>query len=284
MSLFIVILAIAFLQVWAGDNPLHRDSWYFQWVDNVRQRFARGSLSWLAPAISVLLPLLACGLALALLWDISNWLVLPFGVAILLYSFGRGEFGEIVTEYTKACSEQDWVSGVERASRLGVNVEGLGLNDWSSLHQQVLNEAAYRGFERMFAVLFWFFLLGPVAALGYRLLFLYNQRIREEGFSDSVAAKTLWIVEWPAARVLGLSFSFTGNFVGCYNRWAESAFCFKSASSEVLGQSVLGALSVDDDLTQTCEVTRKELSLLHKLFTRTLWFWLAAAALAALLA
>lgn len=284
MSLFIVILAIAFLQVWAGDNPLHRDLWYFQWIDRVRQRFIQWSLPQLTPVISILVPLLGCALALALLRDISSWLVLPFGVIILLYSFGRGEFGEIVNEYTKACYDQDWPSGLERASRLGVNVQGLEVDDWSSLHQQVLHEAAYRGFERMFAVLFWFFLLGPVAALGYRLLFLYNQNAREEGLPEPMAAKALWLVEWPAVRVLGLSFSFTGNFVGCYNRWAESVFCVKSPSSQVLGQSVLGALSVDDELTQTCEATRKELSLLNKLFTRTLWFWLAVAALVTLLA
>lgn len=283
MSLFIVVLAIAFLQVWAGDNPLHRDLWYFQWIERIRQRFSQWSLPWLIPVVSILIPLLGCVLVLALLRDISGWLILPFGVIILLYSFGRGEFGEIISEYTRACYEQDWISGLERAARLGVHVEGLEVDDWTSLHQQVLDEAAYRGFERMFAVLFWFFVLGPVGALGYRLLFLYNQNAREEGMPDLSAARALWLVEWPAVRLLGLSFSFTGNFVGCYNRWAESVFCLKSTSSHVLGQAVLGALSVDDELTQTCEVTRKELSLLNKLFTRTLWFWLAVAALLTLL-
>jgi len=47
---------------------------------------------------------------------------------------------------------------------------------------------------------------------------------------------------------------------------------------------VLGALSVCDELPQTCEVTRKELSLLDRLYKRTLWFWLAAAAIIVIIA
>lgn len=114
-----------------------------------------------------------------------------------------------------------------------------------------------------------------VVALLYRLLFIYCQQRP----SEDLPAKCLWAMEWPVTRLLGLSFAFTGNFVGCYNRLKECLICFKRSSQEVLTQSILGALSVDENLTQSCEVTRKELDLLSKLYKRTLWFWLASAAL-----
>jgi AmpE protein len=39
---------------------------------------------------------------------------------------------------------------------------------------------------------------------------------------------------------------------------------------------ILGALSVSEELEPDCEITRKELSLMAKLYQRTLWFWIAA--------
>lgn len=278
MDLFVLVIAILFHQVWGDDNPLHKDAWLQKWQEKLQQRFS------VSPAIEfflvVGLPILALAIVFWLIALNSYWLLLPLGIVCLLYSFGRGEFSEIIHEYTNACVDDDWEYAVERANNFGVKVEGVSTNDWQSLHQHVLEQAAYRGFERMFAVLFWFFILGPVGAILYRLVFLFNQNLQS---ADPVAAKVLWGMEWPAARVVGISFALTGNFIGCINQWSESAMCFVRPTEETLGKSVLGALSVDDDVSQTCDVTRKELELLDGLFRRTLWLWIAAAAVVIIL-
>jgi len=95
--------------------------------------------------------------------------------------------------------------------------------------------------------------------------------------------RRLGLLEWPAVRLLGMSFAITGNFVGCYSRWKELLLCSKRKTTEVLSPMILGALSVGEGTLQTGAVTRKELSLLHLLYRRTLWFWLAGAALFTLL-
>ncbi len=274
MDLFIVILAIAFVQVWGAENPLHKDQWMSGWIEYLEKYTTSISPTMLALAVGA--PLLAVAVLLELVSYTSSWLILPVGVVVLLYSFGRGEFGEIVTEYTKACYVEDWPSALERASRLNVSTDDLEENDWPTLHQHVLDEAAYRGFERMFAVLFWFFVLGPAGALLYRLTFLFQVRL---DVPNTYAQKLLWLMEWPAVRVLGLSFALTGNFMGCYHHWRESVLCVKRPTMKTLCQSVLGALSVDDGIMQTCDVTRRELTLLELLYRRTLWFWLATAAI-----
>lgn len=274
MNLFIVVIAIAFLQVWGAANPLHRDSWFFWWSDKVN------SCGWLMADFKVLgavsMPIIALVLLQLALVQWSGWLLLPVGVAVLLYSFGRGEFSDIVTEYTKACYVEDWSSALERAHRLNVETDDLQEGEWGRLHEHVFDEAGYRGFERMFAVLFWFFILGPAGALLYRLTFIYSSQSRPE---DETAARLRWILEWPAVRLLGLSFALTGNFVGCYHRWKECVFCVRRSTKAALSPLILGALLVEDELTQTCEVTRKELNLLNGLYTRTLWFWLATASI-----
>ena len=283
MQLLTVVIALGFLQVWGADNPFHKDAWFRNWINQYAGLSLPGALRNIASLIAVGSVILALALVMYWLLNPESWwgvFKLPLSVIILLYSFGRGEFSEIVDEYTKACYVEDWASAKERASPLGIKVDALQDNDWASLHERVLEEASYRGFERMFAVLFWFLFFGPLGALFYRLLFLYTQEKPEDAFSG----RLLWTIEWLPVRVLGLSFSFTGNFVGSWGRWRESLFCLVSSSRVVLSRIVLGALSVSDDLAQSCEVTRKELNLVSRLYTRTLWFWLGVIAILSLLA
>jgi len=272
MNLFIVIIGIAFLQVWGANNPLHRDTWFIRWARTIA---GHGQLrADLKVIVAVGVPVAVLVVLQYFLAVFSGWLLLPLGVAVLLFSFGRGEFGDIVAEYTKACYVEDWDSAQERASRLGVSTEDLNEGEWPALHEHVLDEAGYRGFERMFAVLFWFFILGPVGAFLYRLTFIYSREVQP---ADDFARRLRWILEWPAVRLLGLSFALTGNFVGCFQRLRECVLCLRRSTVAVLSPLILGALSVDEDLMQTCEVTRKELTLLTGLYTRTLWLWLATA-------
>ncbi len=272
MELFVTVLALAFLQVWGSKNPLHRDGWFDSW----RAWLAKKSLpkTEFTSFLTVALPLFMVIVVYEIVVHYSIWMALPLAVIVLLYSFGRGEFFEIVREYTQACYVEDWESAKSRASRFELMLDDLDQEDWAGLHQHVFDEAGYRGFERMFAVLFWFFVLGPIGALMYRLVFLQVHRSAGE---DALAVRWLWILEWPAVRVLGLSFALTGNFSGCIERWRECFFCAKRSTRAILSPLILGALSVGDDLEPDCEVTRKELTLMSKLYQRTIWFWLGAA-------
>ncbi len=279
MEFLVVVIAIVFLQMWGADNPLHRDEWMVRWLGYLERDYSRTTTHFFVVAVGA--PMLLVLAACYFITSAWSWLALPFGVVVLLYSFGRGEFSSIVNEYTKACYIEDWDSAVERAQGLGVETDDVEAGQWSELHQHVLDEAGYRGFERMFAVFFWFLVLGPVGAVLYRVLFLFNTQTDHQ---NARAAYCLWLMEWPAVRILGLSFAVTGNFVGCFLHWRESLLCFKRPTPKILSQSIIGALSVDEALTQTCEVTRKELELLDRLYTRTLWLWLGAAALPILLA
>lgn len=266
MEIFVILLALAFLQVWGAKNPLHKDAWFTAWREKLQATKLGGEE--LTSFLVIAIPAVLVAFISWLLLKQSVWLMLPVAVVVLLYSFGRGEFFEIVREYTQACYVEDWESATSRASRFHVDLESVENEDWPTLHRHVFDEAGYRGFERLFAVLFWFFVLGPVGALMYRLVFLSTQQ------NDQFAKRWLWILEWPAVRVLGLSFALTGNFSGCIAHLKESVLCAKRTTIEVLSPMILGALSVSEDLQPDCEITRKELTLMSKLYQRTLWFWM----------
>lgn len=272
MQLLTLLLSLAFMRLWEGRNPLQRDDWYWNWLELL------GRQAWLVnnPVARLLLavgvPVLLAAIVIAVIASVSSWLLLPVGIAVLLYSFGREPLEGVVQTYVSACACEDWGLASRQAATLGVNVEANVENSWDSLHQRVLEGAAYRGFERLFAVFFWFLLLGPIGALLYRLSWLYQAT----GKAPAVAGRWLWLLEWPAVRLLGLSFAITGNFVGCIRRWRECFLCATRSSATVLAESITGALSVDEHLPLSPSLTRHELLALQGLYRRTCWLWLAA--------
>jgi AmpE protein len=119
----------------------------------------------------------------------------------------------------------------------------------------VLQEAANAEFARarsgliaeqlreLFAPLFWFLLLGPVAAFAY-----YFLRLAADASTSTVsatAARLLHYVEWPVARVLGLSFALAGDFVATWQHWRAHVLEKEPAAVALLDESAQAAQPVD---------------------------------------
>lgn len=275
MTLIIILCTLACLQVWGSKNPLHLDRWFFKWHDLLKQMLTPKAEGLVVEVLFIGIPVGAVALA-------SFWLPTYFAYAlalfVLLYSLGRGPFAPYLDEYTRACSDTAWDEALDTARRNGIITEVFAQADWPKLNQSVLEKAAYQGFERLFAVLFWFVFFGPAGALMYRLSYLGCHHLG--GYRLS---KWLWAVEWPAVRLLSASFAITGNFVGCINRWKAYLTCAASSSALVLRETILGALSIDDELVQSCDCTQREIKALKRLYTRTLWFWVAVVAIVTIL-
>ena len=271
MFLLEILAALALLQLWSGHNPLHRDEWFAWWLDRFDAWPWLKARGYLHGALVLFVPTV---LVAAMVTLLPSFLAFMLSALVLVYCLGRGEFGGEVQPYTNACSEGDWERAERAAARQGVDTSQIVPGHWTQMHEKMLEAAAYQGFERMFAVLFWFVFLGPLGAILYRLSFAYRNAQKTE-----LANHWLWALEWLPARILGASFAVTGNFVGCINRWRKHLFCPKSGAGWVLTQAVLGALSVDDELMQSCDVTQREVAAVKRLYVRTLWFWLAVLAL-----
>ena len=112
--------------------------------------------------------------------------------------------------------------------------------DWAALHRQALKVFAYRGFERIFAVVFWFVIIGPFGALLYRLSALYREQCESGSQDAQVSAKWLWLLELPAVRLMGLTWAFVGNFEAGPLR--RSLLDMESSSARVLNECLRAAL------------------------------------------
>ncbi|TQV79474.1 transcriptional regulator [Exilibacterium tricleocarpae] len=304
MLLLTILIVLGLVQLWGSGAPLHRDQWFRRWVGWLKKQ------PWLAatpPLVLILAlagPLLALVVAIDIVTAFGAWLEVLIAVPVLLYSLGRGDFSASLQGYLSAWSDRDWPAAVASARQLGATLEDTTHEDWPSLHEPLLAAAGYRGFERMFAVLFWFVLLGPPGALLYRLSSLYlasctgedsdgNESDEENGEGsgdeiseesreeESAARRWLWLLEWPAVRLLGGSFALTGNFVGCIQQWRAFMTCFESPSAKVLMHAIRGALTIGEEVAQ--EVSENELRALQSLLSRTLMLWLCLLALVTLI-
>lgn len=272
MSFLALIIALSAWRLGRmGPRP---DQWFYRILNFIRACTPSATAGWL---VAVIIPCL--GFELAQRWlHAHSWPVwIPLASAALYYSLGRGRFSEAVERYINGSRADHWPDAAAAYAELGGDSASLPAGDWPVLHAAMLERASYRGFERLFAVIFWFAIAGPGAALVYRL-----SQLMIAAQPTALAGRWLWLLEWPAVRLLGITFAFTGNFIGCVQRWRQYFCCVQSSTALVAMQSVLGALTVANGQEQTSAVTRRELAALVKLLARSLWFWLGALALIAI--
>lgn len=220
MEFLVILIAWALLHNIGLPAVLQRDEWLIAW----RLR-AGAALAALSESLRLLLLCaLPCLLIAAIEWLLApHWAGIPLfllELVVLLYSLGRGEFRAQLSAYLAGWQRGDYEAAYQEASSIFDFDAQVPLASAGELHAQVRRSILYMAFERWFAVIFWFYFLGPWAALFYRLLHLTLTQNSAESERVLVREWLRWI-EWLPARVLGLAFAITGNFVACFGVWRE---------------------------------------------------------------
>lgn len=246
----VVVLAIIY---WLGNASFIQHDGWFRWLAGRLQKIpGLGAVPSLVLALALLIPLLLLLVVFALVYhNLGKAYLFFLYVPVLLYSLGRGNFMEEVKSYIELVNKGDTVAAsllVEnlrgrqqhRDSENGGDSDSAVVGDWQTLHTQALKVFAYRGFERTFAVIFWFVIIGPFGALLYRLSALYREQTEEGSPAALASGKWLWLLELPAVRLMGLTWAFVGNFETSPLR--RSLLDMESSSARVLNECLRGAL------------------------------------------
>lgn len=289
MSFLSLLLVLVFIQWWGSGEPLQRDGWFRSY-----RLWLAGQPAFSAPAWQLLLTVLVPVLALWLLtWCIDEWFssfwLFVIAVVVLLYSLGRGDFSAQLQAYVEASERADSVAASQRLAELQDSslASPQDPDNWAELHRQALRAIAYRGMERMFAVIFWFFILGPAGALLYRLSVLCRERAVVGEPTDplpeasALLERWLWLLEWPVVRLMGLTWSMTGNFDTCFSRCQEGFTDLKRTSTNLLEEQLRGALGYTQGEE---EVSLDSIRASQPLYSRSLLLWVCFLALVTLLA
>ncbi|MNT13028.1 regulatory protein AmpE [compost metagenome] len=157
----------------------------------------------------MLLPVVVVALLDQVLQPVAyGLLALPVHLLVLIYSLGRGDVKASLGPFRDAWRRGDEQAAVHVAERdLGVTGD-----DASTLLERVQGHLLWQAYQSFFAVIFWYVLLGPAAALAYRLLALTAEHAHGAPLRER-AEQLRHAFDWAPVRILGVSFALVGNFV-----------------------------------------------------------------------
>lgn len=264
-----------------------------RWLDRVIDsgfRLAERLANW--PA---LIPVILLGIVLALpvfavvfiLRDsLLGFPYLLLAIVVLFFSLGPQDIGEDVDEYCKAVEDGD----PERIRNTAKNImETDAPDDELERVQRVEEAVCVQANNRLFAVIFWFVVFGPIGAWAYRATDLIRRRavfaaVRDEesdGIADRnrMAAVTLhgWLA-WIPARLTAIGYAAAGNFDTAVGAWRapteHKAESLSERNEFLLARVGVAALALQDqDDEDLCQRAIRGASAANRLVFRLLLIW-----------
>ncbi|HEY8520514.1 MAG TPA: regulatory signaling modulator protein AmpE [Gammaproteobacteria bacterium] len=227
MKLIALIVALGIERLATRLLQLRELRWfdpYFDLAVRVASR-ASGVLRWLVVAAFVALLLLPVWLvSRALLGDDAGWDLdyLLFAVLVLFFCLGPRDLGSEVERYRAALDrgDEEEARRVLTAMAESEQPHGRGID--------VVEEAVFvQATNRIFAVVLWFVVLGPVGAWLFRVNDLFRRRLAfevsrgVEGVEPVVAAVDALhgVLVWVPARLAALGYALGGGFDEAMQAW-----------------------------------------------------------------
>lgn len=222
--------------------------------------------AWLRLIINVLPPMVLIGIIGQLL---SGWFYglfeLIFGVIVLLYCLGPDNLW--VQVYRCINNKDDPSIAVSQAN------EAFGVtspDNSQAFHQALVRAIFIAAHQRIFSVIFWFVVLGPLGAVLYRLIELFSLR-KELGLVE-IATQIKRILDWLPVRLLTFLFALGGHFTEVFTCWKQGALKGLNSNEQLLTDCGMAALDVMEggQLPETGEAEKEALELLDRVFVMAL--------------
>lgn len=296
----LVVLAVMLLIHLLPTIPRYRrHGWFHQWTDQHADSDGAAFVAW-----TLLPPLIVCGVISILLWQAPMMHVLwgVFAGGVLAYSLGPRDLDQDIKAVLQA-EDPDKQEKLAQRLRATDDHDRLPFTAPCLVHATV-----WAGLQRRFAVIFWFLLLGPVGALGYRLVRLLlvdgtnSVSTVEDGSDDPddlaippargrAAARRLGeMLDWPAAHLMVLAMALVSDFDAVVRAWRNWHADARNVArhfdpgflSAVARAGVNADLEAGDADTRDTSDVLAELADARRLLHRVMMVWLTIAALVVL--
>jgi AmpE protein len=284
VKFIVLIISLALIQYWGNARPLHSDGWFRDWV----QRLSGSGLgSGLVMAMAILLPVVLLYWLLGFTSGFAYGAVnIAAGIVLLLYSFGREDFDDVIDRYREFCRAGNFEAAYQYAiNEMPFHRAGECPGEPEQLHRWMKQTFCYQGFQRWFAVVFYFALLGVPAAVGYRLLQLYVQDLEDDADRE-LARRVLHVVDWLPSRLLIFAFAVAGDWVGSREQLSASLSDFDTPADESLAAAAHAALGLkatvfvdNEDAEAFAQVSEWEVDQVRSLLSRSAIAWVVAISL-----
>lgn len=209
MSFLVLVLAVWIEKFSALRLRVQRDGGWLRELATLESSPRMGKRPWLILLLLVLLPVALLALLLLVLEPVAyGLLALPVHLLVVIYSLGRGDLLAELGPFRDAWRRGD-LQAAEHVAERDLKVTA---DSGEQLLERVQGHLLWQAYQSFFAVIFWYFLLGPVAALAYRLLALANEYSQNPLVAER-AGQLRHAFDWLPVRLLAASFALVGNFV-----------------------------------------------------------------------
>ena len=259
--------------------------WSTQWMAS-----GGGKPSRYRAALLALLIVAACLLLQALLGHVLFGLpAFAFATIVLYFCWGPRDLEADIDAVIKA-PDSDRRHAAAQALRPDPALEAM------PVESVALVEATFASaLSRWFGVIFWFVVLGPAGALGYRVVQLLarNAAVRPSMDADQneVLERTARLLDWAPAHLVALTLALVSDFDAVVKTWrdyhAAHGKGYFTLDLGFLGELARAGVDADveagDGYAHDVADPIAELTDAHKVLRRVLVAWLALIALAAVL-
>lgn len=281
MNLIVIILALAGERFIGSLQDYRRFDWFLSYSDWVRSqaKVLQGTAGVLIATGSVAV---LAGLIDGQFDDDFNILSLAFSAFVLIYCLGPKTFYDQVKAFRDAHDAHNF----ESASWYAKDVAERKLSDEELRHlpRTVLEALFVACNQRLLGVIFWFVLLGPLGAVFYRTVTVLATHARNEQEKSDFglgAERIAYILNWPTARLVALSYAAMGNFVEGANQMKRrdrvDAERWTDANEHLLACTGLSALATRRSPEE--EITVSDIASGLALVRRSVAFWVGVIAL-----
>ncbi len=277
MSFVVLLLAIVIEKFSSLRQRLQRDGGWLRELLSMEARPKFANRPWLVLAILILCPVALLALLLWVLDPVAyGLLALPVHVLVVIYSLGRGDIQAGLGPFRDAWRRGDLQAGAHVAERdIGVSAE-----NGEQLLEKVQSHLLWQSYQGFFAVIFWYFLLGPVAALSYRLLALAAEQGKNPELVER-AQQLRHAFDWVPVRLLAASFALVGNFAAVGRVMLHELLNWDISAEQLINKA--GCAAAEIAAPQTGPEGVESLDTLWALLLRAALLWYAGFAVWTLL-
>jgi len=209
MSFLVLLLAVWIEKFSALRHRVQRDGGWIRELHKLEASERLAKRPWLVLTILVLLPVALLALLLVVLEPVAyGLLALPVHLLVVIYALGRGDLLGGLGPFRDAWRRED----LQAAAHVAKRDLDICADSGEQLLDQVQGHLLWQAYQSFFAVIFWYFVLGPVAALAYRLLALAEESSQNPALAER-AGQLRHAFDWVPVRLLAASFALVGNFV-----------------------------------------------------------------------
>jgi AmpE protein len=209
MSFLVLLLALWIEKFSALRHRVQRDGGWIRELNKLESSERLAKQPWLVLTILVLFPLALLALLLVVLEPVAyGLLALPVHLLVVIYSLGRGDLLGGLGPFRDAWRRED----LQAAAHVAKRDLDICADSGEQLLERVQGHLLWQAYQSFFAVIFWYFVLGPVAALAYRLLALAQEHGQNPALVER-AAHLRHAFDWLPVRLLAASLALVGNFV-----------------------------------------------------------------------